>query len=219
VQTGVSHSFAMKFFDELAETRVTRNRLPHWQQDGATYFITYRLADSIPQELIVQWRRERDEWIVQNPQPWDVDTEKEYHRLFSAELDRMMDLGHGSCVLRKPEIHGLLADTFSIFEGKRYLLHSWVVMPNHVHLLLTMAEGHLLEKAVTSWKNFTARRINVLIESTGAVWQKDYFDTIIRDWDHFASVARYIRRNPAKAKLCEGDFRIFEDENVKRILG
>jgi len=208
----------MKFYDELAETRVTRNRLPHWQQDGATYFITYRLADSIPQELISRWRKERDAWIALNPQPWDPDTEAEYHRLFSAELDRMMDLGHGSCVLRNREIQELVADTFRKFEGKRYLLHAWVLMPNHVHILLTMAEGQSLDKAVTSWKNFTARRINVQNESIGAVWQKDYFDTIIRDWDHFAGVARYIRRNPAKAKLGDGEFRLFEDETVHRVL-
>jgi len=168
----------MKFFDALAETRVTRNRLPHWQQDGATYFITYRLADSIPQVLMNQWRQDREHWM---------------------EL--------------------LLAENFSNFDGKRYLLHSCVIMPNHVHLLLSMAVESWLEKAVTSWKNYTSKRINAITGEGGAFWQKDYFDRIIRDWDHFANVARYIRRNPVKVKLEEGHYRLFEDETVKRILG
>jgi REP element-mobilizing transposase RayT len=209
----------MRFFDALAETRVTRNRLPHWQQDGATYFITYRLDDSIPKELMDRWRAERNVWMASNPQPWDTDTEYEYHKRFSGELDRIMDRGLGSCVLRNPAIQELLAGNFANFDGKRYLLHAWVIMPNHVHLLLTMSEGSWLEKAVTSWKNYTARRINRISGKSGAVWQQDYFDRIIRDWDHFANVARYIRRNPGKAKLADEDFRIFEDETVKRVLG
>ncbi len=209
----------MKFFDALAETRVTRNRLPHWQQDGATYFITYRLADSIPQILMNQWRQDRAHWMELNPQPWDTETEYEYHRRFSGELDRIMDSGFGSCVLRNLEIQDLLAENFSNFDGKRYLLHSCVIMPNHVHLLLSMAVGSWLEKAVTSWKNYTSKRINAITGEGGAFWQKDYFDRIIRDWDHFANVARYIRRNPVKAKLEEGHYRLFEDETVKRILG
>lgn len=131
----------------------------------------------------------------------------------------MMDLGHGSCVLREPEVRRLVSDTFLKFEGERYLLHSFVVMPNHVHILLTMADGHSLDKSVTSWKNFTARDINLRSERSGAVWQKDYFDTMVRDWKHFASVARYIRRNPGKAKLAEGEFELFEDETVKRVMG
>jgi putative transposase len=209
----------MRSFNELAGTWKTGNRLPHWQQDGATYFVTYRLAESIPCGLIERWRKDRQLWLESNPKPWAAETESEYHRRFSREFDHMMDRSLGSCILRNSGIRDLLAGTFEMFEGERYLLHSWVVMPNNVHLLLTMAEGKGLEKAVTSWKNYTERKINELSRGCGAIWQRDYFDWIIRDWDHFANVARYIRRSPVKAKLAAGEYSFFEDDMGRRILG
>lgn len=74
-------------------------------------------------------------------------------------------------------------------------------MPNHVHLLLSLKENIPLESIVTSWKRFTSRSIG-----EGPLWQRDYFDRLIRDWDHFLNVARYIRNNPKKAKLPEGAY-------------
>ena len=208
----------MKFFDPLAETLKTRNNLPHWQQSGATYFITYRLADSIPKELIEKWRKERAEWLLENPEPWTAETEAEYHKIFSGEIDRMMDAGHDSCVLREKEFRDILEESFAHFQGSRYLIHSRVVMPNHVHLLFTLSAEIKLEAVISTWKRHTARRINTALGSQGALWQKDYFDRIVRDWKHFANVARYIRRNPAKARLCQGEFTLREDEIVRRVL-
>ena len=98
-------------------------------------------------------------------------------------------------------------------------MHSWVVMPNHVHLLFSLNEGVKLEKVVATWKNYTATRINQVLGQEGALWQKDYFDRMIRDWDHLSRVARYIRKNPVKAKLREGEYRLYEDDTVKRVLG
>jgi putative transposase len=209
----------MKFFDPLAETIKTRNNLPHWQQSAATYFVTYRLADSIPKELIDAWRNDRDAWLKDNPEPWSEETEAEYHATFSGEMDRMMDRGHGSCVLRRKEFQAILEESFSHFDGVKYIIHSRVVMPNHVHLLFTLATDVKLETAVGTWKRFTARKINEALGNDGALWQKDYFDRIVRDWKHFTNVARYIRRNPVKAKFSEGDFTLWEDERVKKLLG
>lgn len=209
----------MKFFDPLAETLKTRSNLPHWQQSGATYFLTYRLGDSIPADLMEKWRKERAEWMVENPEPWSEETEAEYHRRFSGEMDRMMDAGHGSCVLRRPDFREMLDESFSHFDRDRYFIHSRVVMPNHVHVLFTLAAEVKLEITVGTWKRYTARRINAALGNEGTFWQKDYFDRIVRDWKHFTNVARYIRRNPAKAKLREGDFTLWEDERVLKLLG
>lgn len=209
----------MKFFDPLAETLKTQNNLPHWQQSGATYFVTYRLADSIPTDLMEKWRKVRAEWLLKNPEPWSLETEEEYHRSFSGEMDRMMDAGHGSCVLRSANFRGMLDESFSHFDRDRYFIHSRVVMPNHVHILFTLAAGVKLDTTVGTWKRYTARRINAALGDGGVFWQKDYFDRIVRDWEHFANVARYIRKNPAKAKLRESDFTLWEDERVKKLLG
>ena len=68
-------------------------------------------------------------------------------------------------------------------------------------------------------KKFTARNINRSLGKSGSLWQKDYFDRIIRDWGHFARVARYIRGNPKKAGLGEEEFTLWESGEVKRMFG
>ena len=209
----------MKFFDPLAETIKTHNNLPHWQQSGATYFVTYRMADSIPTELLEKWRKERAGWIIENPEPWDEETEAEYHRTFSGEMDRMMDAGHGSCALRREAFREMIGESFSHFDRERYFIHSRIVMPNHVHILFTLARDAKLETTIGTWKRNTARGINAALGNEGAFWQKDYFDRIVRDWRHFTNIARYIRANPVKAKLREGHFTLWEDGQVGKLLG
>jgi len=208
----------LRFLSEFAELHKTHNRLPHWQQDQATYFLTFRLGDSIPADLLRQWRQERDDWTQNHPKPWTLKTETEYHKKFSSRVDRHLDQGHGSCVLRDPANAGIVAGAFRHFDQSRYLLHTWVIMPNHVHLLLTLGESESLAGIVGSWKRFSAVKIRQQMRNHGPLWQKDYFDRIIRDWDHFVNVARYIRRNPTKAKLREGEFLLEEAAWIKRLF-
>jgi REP element-mobilizing transposase RayT len=127
-------------------------------------------------------------------------------------------MGHGSCLFREPANATIVAQAFHHFDHSRYLLHAWVIMPNHVHLLLSLAENSSLENIVASWKRFTAHEICKQTHATGSLWQKDYFDRLIRDWDHFMNVSRYIRRNPDKAKLPVGSFILYEAPWVQRLL-
>ena len=166
-----------------------------------------------------KWKADKEIWIESHPKPWNEEIETEFHRVFSLEMDLIMDRGHGSCVLRKPDIRAILEESFRNFDGIRYEMHSWVIMPNHVHILLSMKEGMKLEKVVATWKNYTATRINRVLGLQGQFWQKDYFDRMIRDWEHFSRVARYIRKNPVKAKIRQGEYLLYEDEIVKRVLG
>ncbi len=91
-------------------------------------------------------------------------------------------------------------------------------MPNHVHVLVSPGENVSLNRIVAGWKRYSATRINARRGASGALWQKDYFDRLIRDWDHFMNVSRYVRRNPLKAKLPEGSFMVFEAPWVTRLL-
>ncbi len=186
---------ALRYFDELGKTRVTTNRLPHWEQAGASFFLTFRLADSLPGHLVKKIETEKATWLARHPEPWDPRTEAEYHRLYSAAIDRLLDAGHGHCLLSQEGHASIVSSALQFFDRDRYWLHSFVVMPNHVHLLFTIGASHHLPDLVRSWKRHTAREINKLRKGSGSIWQRDYFDRIIRDSTHFVRVVRYIRGN------------------------
>jgi len=207
----------LQFFNPYEDIRFTANRLPHWQQKGAVYFVTFRLVDAVPQHLREQWESERGAWLRIHPQPWSAEVQCEYHNRFSGAIQRWLDAGHGSCVLRRHDCAAVVAESLRHFDGERIAQIAWVVMPNHVHAVFVLNAAWPLEKIILSWKGFTARRINPLIGRTGNFWQRDYFDRLVRDARHFANCIRYIRRNPTKARLHAGEFVLYESELAKGI--
>jgi len=202
----------------LAEVHATQNRLPHWQQDNVTYFVTFRLGDSLPAERVAQWRGEREAWLCAHPQPWSAETEMEYVRHFEHLSEHCMDEGHGACLLRSGVPQHTVADALAHFDGQRYRQHAWVVMPNHVHALFSLLGGNKLEELLKSWKGFTTHAINQALIREGPLWQKDYFDRLVRNSEHFWNCAGYIRRNPEKAGLKPGEFALYESEYVRHAL-
>ena len=208
----------LRFLSEWSELRKSRNRLPHWDSDRIACFVTFRLADSLPEPILSEWRAQREAWLLVHPKPWLPETEAEYHQRFSTRIDQLLDAGYGSCPLAIPSNAALVSATLGRCDGSRYLLHSWVIMPNHVHLLMSPAAGESLSRIVADWKRFSATRIHKADGTSGSLWQKDYFDRLIRDWDHFINVTRYIRRNPRKAGLADVNCALFEAPWVKRLL-
>ncbi len=205
-----------KFFDPWAEIRHTANFLPHWQQPGATYFVTFRLDDALPAGLRSELEAERAVWLRIHPQPWDAKTEREYHDRFSGAIERWLDAGYGACALRAADAAQVVADALGFFDKKRHVHHAWVVMPNHVHALFSLHPDWTLEQLLHSWKSFTAHELS----KRGVpqpLWQEDYFDRLVRDEKHFANCVRYIRRNPQKARLRAGEFVHFESPLAKAI--
>lgn len=207
----------LKFFNPFAEILHTANVLPHWQQPGATYFITFRLGDSIPAALRSQLEMEREQWHVQHPLPWSPETEAEYHLRFSKQVDQWLDAAYGSCVLHNPETRKIVENALLHFDDGRHFHHAWVIMPTHVHCLTTLHPAVRLEDVVKSWKGFSASSINKHLDRAGSLWQEDYFDRLIRDADHFANCVRYIRRNPAKAGLKPDEHTHFESDFAKHL--
>jgi REP element-mobilizing transposase RayT len=207
-----------RFFNPYEVILRHGERLPHWEQAGSTYFLTFRLADSIPQSELKRWKEERDEWLSEHPEPWPDEVEAEFHRLFSARVDRHLDAGTGSCVLGNRAVAEAFAETLLPHDETRFFLHSFVVMPNHVHLLVTLNMTDTLPVMVKIWKGTSARRIGGITNSSGNLWQRDYFDRLIRDEEHFFRVARYIRANPRKARLSDGEYLLWESEEVMCLL-
>jgi REP element-mobilizing transposase RayT len=196
----------MKFYSPEADVTAGRNRLPHWDQQGRTYALTFRLADSVPAHLLRDLRLQEEDWRRAHPEPWSNEEEKEFARKFTGVVERWMDAGAGSCLLRDAGCAQIVAKALHFFEGVRTRLHAWVVMPNHVHVLAEILEGHTLPEVMESWKGFTARRINERLGRIGTLWQKGYHDRLVRDWTHFGNVVRNVRRNPEKARVPPGQF-------------
>jgi type I restriction enzyme R subunit len=201
-----------EFLDPFAPIEQHQHRLPHWQQGSVYYFVTWRLADSLPREQLERWNGERAAWSRLHPQPWDVETESDYHATFSTAVDEWLDAGSGSCVLRNPDLAGIVSDALLHFDGKRYLMDAFVVMPNHVHVLFCLLAPHRLESVVQSWKGFSAREINRRLGKHGRLWQPDYWDRLIRNEGHWLKCREYIRENPIKARLPQNQYRLFVRE-------
>ena len=187
------------FFNPHLALEIHARNLPHWTQEGMTYFVTFRLADSIPAAKLRQWSNDREIWMKDHAEPYSDEEKNEYHRLFSEQIQGWLDAGMGSCLLKKPAVAKLVGDALMKFDGERYDLGEWVVMPNHVHLLVTPRSGHELPDLLHSWKSYTAHEIAKLEEVDGAVWQHESYDHIVRSPEQLIHFENYIHENPGRA--------------------
>ena len=166
----------------------SRGYHPHFDSGDLVQSITFRLSDSVSQELLRRWR---DEAACGG----------------GAELRKRIaeyeDAGYGACHLRRPEIARMVQNALLHFDGDRYRLLEWCIMPNHVHVLIEQRPGYRLADIVQAWKSFSSKQANRLLGRSGPFWAREYFDRYIRDERHLAAARRYIRENPVKAQLCE----------------
>ena len=168
----------------------SRGFLPHFDKDGYTQFITFRLADSLPQNVLEKWRAELLSGEI---------TDADHRRRIEIYLDQNYGSGH----LRDRRIATVLQETLLKWDGERYKLIAWVIMPNHAHILLSPMPGFRVADIMHSIKSFTAHEANRILCRNGRFWAKEYFDRYIRDQRHFASTIAYIENNPVKARLCD----------------
>ena len=162
-----------------------RGYLPHFDAPWVTQFITLRLADSLPASRRSEW-----EHLLK------IEDDRERRR----RLEAYLDLGWGECWLRQPSIAAVVENALRFFDGERHALAAWVVMPNHLHVLVEVCDTPL-SKLTKSWKDFTAREANKLLGRRGEFWEREYLDTLISDDQHRQTAVRYIENNPVKAKL------------------
>lgn len=207
-------------FNEYGEVRIYEHGvLPHWRQDGCTYFVTFRLADSLPRSVWGGLQDERKAWlrahgVDPSAKDWkrpfaklSQQLQREYERSVGAQLNRHLDEGHGECLLRHGSTSDIVAAALDHFHGERVWTGDFVVMPNHVHVLMTPMDGFELEDVLRSIKGFSAKEINHALGKYGTLWQRESYDHIVRDERQLEAFQNYIRDNPAKAGLTEGDYR------------
>jgi REP element-mobilizing transposase RayT len=116
-------------------------------------------------------------------------------------LENYLNAGYGRCYLKQPQIATLVENAFLYFDGRRYRLYAWVIMPNHVHTLFQPFEGYTLGRIIHSWKSYTASRANDILGRKGEFWYREYYDRYIRNEAHFARAVDYIHNNPVAARL------------------
>ena len=159
--------------------------MPHFDAPGLTQFVTFRLDDALPATRRAEW-----EALLR------IEDDRERRQQLEAYLDR----GFGECWLRRPEVARLVGDALRFVDGKRYRLEAWVVMPNHVHVLVEVWQAPL-SQLLHSWKRHTSSEANRLLGRRGRFWEREYWDTLIGDEAHLARARRYVENNPVRAKL------------------
>jgi REP element-mobilizing transposase RayT len=180
--------------------------LPHWEQTGCSYFVTFRLADSLPTSTLSYLREWKEHWLQNQRKPWTERTLRELDIGYSRRIERWLDSGLGSCCLREKEYRDIVVRAIEYFEGERYFLYSFVVMPNHVHVLLTLKASISLAKAVHSWKSYSAHQIVPRLGRPEPLWMSEYFDHIVRSPQQLEHFQKYIRDNPSKARLRSNEY-------------
>jgi REP element-mobilizing transposase RayT len=208
-----------ELFDPTAEYVVRDGaNLPHWYQPGVTYFVTFRTEDSIPAATARTWHLRRADWLYRhsidaNDSGWhnelrrlDRESQRYFHETFSREYLESLDRGLGACPMRDPALAQQVADSLMHFDGQRYVMSDFIVMPNHVHLLYCLLTDNELEAVCYSWKKFTAGKINRKLCRHGRFWQEESFDHLVRNPEQFAAIQRYIAANGVNASLSPSEY-------------
>ncbi len=181
-----------------------RGHLPHWEKDNATYFVTFRLGDSLPSTALDHIASERASILgLARQQSRELTASEGQHlkRLTTVRIEQYLDSGVGSCSLRVSEVAAVVAETLLLFDEKRYRLFAWCIMPNHVHVVLRIFPTDCLADVLHSWKSYTAREANRILGRRGSFWQREYYDHLVRDDAEFERAVKYVVENPVKAGL------------------
>jgi REP element-mobilizing transposase RayT len=193
-------------FDKSSPASIHTRHLPHWSQEGATYFVTFRLADSLPAGVVQDALRERDEFLRQQQHTLTPERREELEQFYQEKLQAELDKGLGACVLQDETNAAIVEQALRHFDGERYWLGHFVVMPNHVHLLVRPIMDHELSAILRSWKTFTAREINQRTGGSGQLWQHESFDHIVREEHELEKFSRYVTGNPKRAGIPSGTY-------------
>jgi putative transposase len=200
-------------FDPDADVLIIERRLPHWSQAGAVCFLTWRTNDSMPKDILDGWFGDRGRWLAKHgiradDPRWKIKLARLDPAVVRAFLDKFwnrwhddLDACHGRCVLRRPELATIVANSLLHFDGERYEILDYVVMPNHVHVLAAFANEEAMLAQCESWKHYTSVQINRRLGEKGRFWQTDGFDHLVRTAIQFEYLRNYIRDNPRRARL------------------
>jgi REP element-mobilizing transposase RayT len=186
--------------------------LPHLAMTGRIYHVRFSLIDAMPCEARERILKEKEEILTLVNRPGTGLTVIEKRKLLKAyaeTVEATFDAGHGSCRLKQETIGGLVAGALRFFEGKKYVMYAWCIMPNHVHAVVQPIEGFSLSSILHSWKSYTANKANKLLGRSGTFWQRECLDRLMRSEEDLNATVSYVYSNPDKAGLVDWGWRWF----------
>ena len=201
--------FPSHYFDKNGDLKTYEHNLTHWEQTGKLQYITFRLADSLPQVALDELRRLKEKVQKENPHPWSLETSNKFKKMTMERIEYWLEQAHGECVLRRQEVRNIVVESFE-FVRNRCAIPAYVIMPNHIHLLILCNKDEEWSNVVGSVKQYTARRINKQLGRKGKLWQTEPYNRIVRNEDHFLACVSYIRNNPKF--LPESDYTLYIDQ-------
>ena len=209
-------------FDRKQAVRIYLRNLPHWRQDGATYFLTFRLHDSLPAKALEVIKFEEEKWLAARGIESNPDRRKNLEKLSRREgylyrkhLNRLReqvhDKGYGACWLNQLPIIDVLREQILQDDGGVLHIGDFIIMPNHVHML-AVPTGRKLELCMKRIKGSSAVYCNRILGRSGTFWQADTFDHIVRNVEQLEKYRQYIRNNPANAGIKVADNAYYQAE-------
>jgi len=181
-----------------------RGTLPHWESRQGTYFVTFRLADSLPKPVAAAFEFERRNILATAKamgRELSATERKRLVKLFGEKYESYVDGGAGSCVLAKPAVARIVVDALACFHDIRYRVLAWCVMPNHVHVVFRPMGEWSLARILHTWKSYSAHKIGAALKKSGTFWQREYYDHWVRSEADLYRCVRYVLQNPEKAGL------------------
>jgi REP element-mobilizing transposase RayT len=188
-----------------------QRHLPHFQPQGATIFITFRLAGSLPWEVIQRIEEEARRKNAEIERIEDLHAERlaayQVQKQLFGKWDQELDTSlHGPRWLAESPVAQLVRDALHYRDERVYTLEAYCIMPNHVHLVCapmpsTDEQVYSISEIMQSLKGYTARQANRLLERAGDFWQHESYDHVVRDVAELQRVIDYVMQNPHRAGL------------------
>jgi putative transposase len=194
---------------ETSSTIFYRRRLPHYQPSDATFFITTRLAGSLPVHVIAVLREEQAFVHKKLKETKSLEVRQrlmnEHERRYFGRFDEYVNhASTGPKWLAIEEVAEVVAEAAHFRDGKVYELLSYTIMPNHIHLVFTVRRNDIsLYRILQSLKRHSAREGNKILNRTGAFWHHESYDHVVRDGAELERIFQYVLLNPVKAGLCK----------------
>ncbi len=201
------------FLNRRSDILIRCGHLPHWFQPEAVQFITFRLADSLPQTKLQELALMREALGRRETKDGELTAEEE--RLEEI-VEGWLKIGYGGCVLSNAQCRQFVEEALFFNDKQTYHLHAFVIMPNHVHILLSPIGENSVVSIVSKLKRYSSRMIKQCVVTDGNVWQREMFDRMIRGEDDFAHKLAYIVNNPNG--LPEDSYSLYVADNVQYLL-